>query len=180
MSAMSDLHAEAQRVRTVHDLRNELIEAAPLIASLRSMCGDDEQAFLDTLEGASDITEAVRAVVRWMAEQEAAESAAKGLAETYTARARMFADRKTRTKGALLDVLNELGVRSMPLPEATLTAKTLPPSVVGEADGATLPDDLVRIKREPNKTAIKAALEAGKTVAGYSLSNGGQTLQVKQ
>lgn len=180
MGGMSDLHADAQRVASVHQLRNELVEASPLIRTLRELCGDDEQAFLDNLEGSTDVTEAVRAVVRWMAEQKAAEGSAKALGATYAARAGMYAARYERTKGALLDVLNELGVKSLPLPEATLTAKTLPPSLVGDVDGADLPDDLVRIKREPNKTAIKAALEAGRAVPGYLLSNGGQTLQVKQ
>lgn len=179
MSAMSDLHHDASRVAAVRDLQTELREVAPLIAKLREMCGDDEQAFLDTLEGESDVNEAARRVVRWIIEQGAAEVSCRSLAETYTARARMFAERQVRAKGGLLDLLNELGVKSMPLPEATLSAKALPPSVVGEADPAMLADAFVRIKREADKAAIKAALQAGQFVPGYSLSNGGQTLQMK-
>lgn len=166
-------------MNATEDLRQELREIAPLIARLRDLCGEDEQAFLDTLEGASDVTEAARRVVRWIIEQQAAEASCRDLAETYTARARMFATRQKNAKGGLLDLLNELGVKSVPLPEATLSAKALGVSVVGDADPATLPDALVRIKREPDKAAIKAALEMGELVPGYSLSNGGQTLQMK-
>lgn len=179
MSAMSELHADAGRVQQIRNLSQEVREVAPLIETLRQLCGDDEQAFLDTLEGSTDVNEAARAVVRWMLEQEANGETCKGLSAVYAARSTMFAARHKRAKGALLDLLNELGVKSMPLPEATLSARAVGRSVVGEADPETLPDNLVRIKREPDKTAIKAALEAGQKVEGYALSNGGQTLQVK-
>jgi hypothetical protein len=161
------------------DLAETAREVAPLIRTLRELCGEDEQAFLDTLEGESDVTEAARRVVRWMIEQDAAALSCKGLAGIYEARASMFAERHMKAKGALLDLLNELGVKSMPLPEASLTAKATPPRVVGEADAANLPDNLRRTTYAPDKAAIKAALERGETVEGFTLSNGGQSLQVR-
>lgn len=179
MSAMSELHADAQRIAAIHDLRQEVRETAPLIASLRELCGDDEQAFLDTLEGEADINAAASRVVRWMLEQEANASTCKELAAVYVARASMFSSRHDKAKGALLDLLNELGVKSMPLPEASLTAKATPPKLIGEVDAANLPDHLRRTSYAPDKAAIKAELDAGREVAGFTLSNGGQTLQVK-
>lgn len=179
MSALSDLHAAADRAAAIRDLSREVREIAPLVAALRDLCGDDEQAFLDTLEGESDIDAAASRVVRWMLEQDANANVCKELSAVYAARASMFANRQERAKGALLDLLNELGVKSMPLPEASLTAKATPPKLLGEADAAFLPDHLRRTFYAPDKAAIKAALEAGRVVAGYSLSNGGQTLQVK-
>lgn len=179
MSAMSTLHADAQRVAAIHDLRQELREVAPLIAALRDLCGDDEQAFLDTLEGEADVNTAASRVVRWMLEQEANAHACKELAAVYAARASMFSARQEKAKGALLDLLNELGVKSMPLPEASLTAKATPPKLIGDVDAVHLPEHLRRTSYAPDKAAIKAELDAGRSVAGFSLSNGGQTLQVK-
>lgn len=163
----------------VYDLQRETHETVGLVAKLRELCGEDEQAFLDMIEGETEINEAVRAVVRWMLEQDASALMCKGLAAVYTARAGMFSERHDKTKGLLLDVLNELGVKSMPLPEATLTVKATPAKVLGEVDAATLPDNLRRISYAADKAAIKAELEAGRAVEGYTLSNGGQSLQVK-
>jgi hypothetical protein len=42
-----------------------------------------------------------------------------------------------------------------------------------------IPNDYFRIKYEANKTAIKAALEAGETIEGATLSNGGTTIQIR-
>lgn len=179
MSAMSDLHADAGRVAAIRDLSREVREVAPLVAALRDLCGDDEQAFLDTLEGESDVNAAASRVVRWMLEQDAHANACKELAAVYVARASMFANRHDKAKGALLDLLNELGVKSMPLPEASLTAKATPPKLIGDVDAATLPDNLRRTSYAADKAAIKAELEAGREVAGFSLSNGGQSLQVR-
>jgi hypothetical protein len=53
------------------------------------------------------------------------------------------------------------------------------PALVGEADPETLPDDLVRVKREPNRTAIKAALEDGRDVPGFVMSNGRPTCTIR-
>jgi hypothetical protein len=150
-----------------------------LVGRLRTLCGDDEQAFLDTLDGEADTTEAARRVVRWMNEQAAHVEANKGLAETYANRAKVFEARVHGARNALFHFMQYLGVKSMPLPEATLSISAGTSSLVGEADPAGLPDDLVRIKREPDKTAIKAALEAGRDVPGFTLSNASPRLSVR-
>jgi hypothetical protein len=158
MSALADLH---DLTFTTRDL----------VDRLRTLCGDDEEAFLDTLDGCADTTDAARRVLRWANEQEAQAEAMKDLAATYSARAKVLM--------ALFHFLEYLGVRSMQLPEATISIRQGTVSLTGEADPAALPDDLVRIKREPDKAAIKAAIEAGRHVPGYSLSNGGPVLSVR-
>ena len=62
----------------------------------------------------------------------------------------------------------------------TVSFRIGPPSLVGSADPAGLPDSLVRIKREANKTAIRQAIEAGDDVPGFSMSNGRPVLTVRQ
>lgn len=161
------------------DLRHETHEVANLAARLRDLCGDDDQAFLDTLEGETEAVEAARRVVRWMSEQQANEGACNGLATTYKARAAVFADRVERSRLALFHFLTEMGLKSMPLPEATLSVVAGRVSVVGEADPEKLPERFVRVKREANRSAIKAALEAGERVDGFSLSNNPPTIMVR-
>jgi hypothetical protein len=163
----------------LQDLRQESREAANLAARLRDICGDDEQAFTDTLDGETEAVEAARRVVRWIAEQQAQEGACKGLAETYKARASVFSERQERARVALFHFLTEMGQKSMPLPEGTLSIVAGRVKVEGEPDVDLLPDRLVRVKREPDKAAIKAALEAGEIVRGCSLSNNAPTLMIR-
>jgi hypothetical protein len=42
-----------------------------------------------------------------------------------------------------------------------------------------LPDSVMRIKKEPNRTLIGEKLKAGEDVPGATLSNGGETLIVR-
>lgn len=150
-----------------------------LVDRLRTLCGEDEEAFLDTLDGEADTTEAARRVLRWANEMEAQAGAMKTLAGEYSDRAKVLLGRKDGAREALFHFLQYLGVRAMQLPEGTLSIRQGTVSLSGEADPATLPDDLVRIKREPDKAAIKAALEAGREVPGYVLSNGAPSLSVR-
>lgn len=163
----------------VHDLQHHSREVAGLVAHLRDLCGDDDQAFLDTLEGETEAVDAARRVVRWINEQSANATACKELASVYGAREKAFADRIGRARAGLLNFMQEIGVRSLPLPEATLSIAAGRTSVAGEPDASSLPDELVRIKREPDKTAIKAALERGETVPGCTLSNSPPTLTIR-
>lgn len=163
----------------LEDLRQETREVANLAARLRDLCGEDEQAFVDTLDGETEAVEAARRVVRWIAEQQAQEGACNGLASTYKARASMFAERQERARTALFHFLSEMGQKSMPLPEATLSIVAGRVRVEGEPDVDALRDGLVRVKREPDKAAIKAALEAGEIVPGCSLSNNAPTLMIR-
>lgn len=162
--------------RELSDLQHDTRD---LVGRLRTLCGDDEQAFLDSLDGEADTTDAARRVVRWMVEQDAQAQAMNGLAATYAARSKVFEARYDGARRALFHFMEYLGVRGLPLPEATLSIRAGTVSLSGESDPATLPDDLVRIRREADKTAIKKALEAGRVVEGYSLSNGGPSLSVR-
>lgn len=179
MSAMSDLHADVSRAAGVRELHHLAQDSRELVERLRVICGDDDQAFLDTLDGEMDVTEAASRALRWLHEQQAQAEACKSLSDIYAARRKVFDGRVEGARTALFHFLQYLGVKSMPLPEGTLSIVAGREKVMGDPDADALPDTLVRIKREPDKTAIKAALEAGETVAGYTLSNGGQTLQVK-
>ena len=163
----------------MQDLRQETREVANLVARLRDLCGEDDQAFIDTLDGSTEAVEAARRVVRWIMEQGANQAACKELANVYAGRASMFDERTQRGRTALFHFLQEMGLKSMPLPEATLSVVAGRVSVAGDCDVALLPPHLVRVKREPDRSAIKTALEAGEAVEGFSLSNNAPTLMVR-
>ena len=62
--------------------------------------------------------------------------------------------------------------------EKTVSIAQKPTSVV-IVDESQIPDKFVRVKKEPNKTAIKDALMNNEDVPGAALSNGGTTLQMR-
>lgn len=165
-------------LRALHD--STPFAVSELAKAIRAAVGDDDQAFLDTLDGQVDAIDAARAVVRYIAECEANAQAMGDLADTYKARAKVHADRVPAAKEALLRFMTTIEETTLRLPEATLSVKTGTVQLRGEGNPDTLPAELVRIKREPDKAAIKARLEAGQPVEGYSLSNGAPTLQVRR
>jgi len=61
---------------------------------------------------------------------------------------------------------------------ATLSIRAGQPRVI-VTDEAVLPDNCVRIKREPNKIAIKELLGRGEQIAGAELSNSEPSLTVR-
>lgn len=167
-------------MHVLEELSREQVEVSALAEKIRELCGDDDQAFCDTLAGASNVEEAASAVVRWITECETWAKANKDTAEIYTMRAKVLGDRKERGRTALLRFMDALGVRSLPLPEANLSIRQGTPSVAGEADVTKLPPRLVRITQAPDLAAIKAALQAGETVEGVTLSNGPPSLTIRR
>jgi len=166
------------------DLTAQLRDPAliTLAQQLRELVGDDDVAFVDMLDGESNVVETVRAALRMEAACEANEAACKALAQRYGARAHDFAGRRERLRNAIVQFMGETGEKSMTLPEGTITRKAGAPKVVGDADPNTLPPEFVRIKTDISldRTAIKRALEQGADVPGFSLSNGCETLQIRK
>ncbi len=138
---------------------------------------DDEEFKMNVLEGETDFHRILTSLVR---KAQFAGTIATGIAEE----ARRLAERKKRyerqeefNRALIKEVMEIAEIRKAELPLATLVISNKSASVI-ITDETLLPDNLVRIKREPNKTEIKKALEAG-PVAGAELSNGGTTLVIR-
>ena len=66
--------------------------------------------------------------------------------------------------------MNTAELKRAELPEATLSVRSGQPKVliINEQE---IPDEYMRIKKEPDKTRIKAALSGNQNVPGAALSN---------
>jgi hypothetical protein len=138
---------------------------------------DDEEFKMNVLEGETDFHRILTSLVR---KAQFAAAIAAGISEET----RRLGDRKRRyerqedfNRALIKEVMEIAEIRKAELPLATLVISNKAASVI-ITDETLLPDNLVRIKREPNKTEIKKALEAG-PVAGAELSNGGTTLVIR-
>lgn len=163
----------------LNNLRNLGREIAPLAEKIRELAGDDDLAFIDTLDGETDAIRAASAAVRMVAAMEALEGASKALAQRYGSRAQDFADRSQRARDALAHFMAEIGEKRLTLPEGTITLAAGQASLQGDPDVSTLPDDYCRVTKAPDRALIKKALQDGYEVPGYSLSNAKPRLQIR-
>jgi Gp157 protein len=139
---------------------------------------DDEVLRSDVLEGATDMNDVLVRLV-----EEAITS--KSLVIAITDRFDRLAERRARIRrrvdflrGLILQIMQAANLKKIELPEVTLIQRASQPQIVGEVDADALPDDLVTIKREPNRTAIREALQAHRELPGLSLGNAPPSLQV--
>lgn len=166
----------ADDLRPLTSIPPQIIELA---AQLHELCGDDAIALTDTLEGCTDTIRAARSAVRIIQSNEALAEAAKEAGNRLLARAKDFESRGQRGRDALSHFMQEIAAPSLVLPEATVTLSAGRPSLSGDADPATLPDDLVKVERKPDRAKIKDAINAGRVIEGYSLSNARPRLQLR-
>lgn len=148
---------------------------------LQAVYGEDmdEQTLLDTIEGETDIVEAIAKLMR-------AVDLDAALVDGINARKKELDDRKTRLenriasiKATVLWAMEETGRKKIELPDMTLSARLGTPSVVIENEDE-IPDDFMDVKVTPNKTRIKDILKGGNPVPGCRLSNGANTLSVRK
>lgn len=154
-------------------------QIAALSAHIRAVAGDDDEAWLDTLDGETDAVGAARAVVRQIIETDANAEALKVVAATYSERKRAMEVRVDRLRGALLRFMQDIGEKTLPLPEATVSVGIGQPSLIGEPDVETLPEGYVKIAKSADRTLIRKALLDGFDVEGCTLSNAEPRLSLR-
>ena len=152
------------------ELRRRLIEADPDI---------DETTLLDTLEGATNLKEALGEVIRSALEDEAMLSGLKGRLEDLKVRLERIRHRIEKKREVALAVMEETGVEKLCEPDFTVSLRISPPGVV-----ITSEEDIPEwfwIPQAPklDKRGILDAIKAGTAVAGAELSNSRVSLSVR-
>lgn len=163
------------------DVRAEAIKEIDAIKALRagiSALTDDEDTIRDTLEGEVDLTGLITRLLHSIKTDEALQ---EGLTD-YIGRLKARSDRygaRIDAKRALIQQAMEISSRrSVETPVATVSLKKTAPKVVitNEADVPgqfwKRPDPVI------DKRALLAALKGG-DVPGASLSNGGETIDIR-
>lgn len=167
---MNALSAKLTDYKTVKD---RLLAEYP---SLR----DDDDALCDTLEGCTDLPDALCGIMRAVDDDETAVAAIKDRIKQLQARADRIAARAIGRRDIVAAAMQDAGLKRLPMHDMTVTISARPPSVV-VTDEAALPNEfLVFAPPKPNKTAIKDALKAGREIPGAMLSNGGMSLTVRK
>ena len=160
-----------------HELANWEAMKAKLLAEMPELA-EDEQTLLDTLEGLTELHEQLTEIIRSANKDAAFADATNTQMQRLRDRKAALVQRAERKKQVCLHYMEMAGLKRIDAPDMTVTRKAVPPGVQ-ITDAETIPDNFCRFKREPNKTAIKAALKEGWDVPGATLTNGGETIQVK-
>lgn len=128
----------------------------------------------DTVEGLQgDIEAKLRAVIAYSLELSILATGAADAAKRMQERAKSLQSRVEWLHGYALRAMQDTGIGQVQTDEWAAKVAKKPPSVQ-IAEGVELPPDLLRTKTttEPDKTAIKAAIEAGRVIEGVTLAQG--------
>lgn len=146
--------------------------------NIRALCGDDQDTFLDTLDGETDAMDILGTLIKERNEVLGNEAALKKLAKQYKERADRMnakADAIAQTMGHLLDAMGE---RKVQHPFATVS-RTKPRARVVIEDEHQIPTQLMKTKKSPDLTAIKAQMDAGEYVPGAAIALGNEGVTVR-
>ena len=152
------------------ELRRRLIETDPDI---------DETTLLDTLEGASNLKEALGEVIRSALDDEAMLAGLKGRLDDLKVRLDRIRQRIEKKREVALAVMEETGIEKLLEPDFTVSLRVSPPGVA-----ITSEEDIPEwfwVPQPPklDKRAILDTIKAGTAVSGAQLSNSRVSLAVR-
>ena len=167
---MSNIRLLSTESNRFMELRRRLIEADPDI---------DETTLLDTLEGATDLHEAIGEVIRSALEDEAMLSGLKGRLEDLRERLERIRARGEKKRQVALAVMEDTGVEKLMQPDFTVSLRASPQGLT-----ITSEEDIPEwfwVPQAPklDKRAILDAIKAGTAVMGAELSNSKVSLTVR-
>ena len=142
---------------------------------------DDESLKLDMLEGETGLNEIVSRLLADNEDDEGTIASLDAQIDIRAARKERLQHRIEGRKTAIASLMDCARITKLPLPEATLSLRTLQPRVKVAA-AEELPDEYVTVLeiRKPNMEAIKDAVERGETIPGVVMTNGGSSLTVRR
>ena len=162
-------------------LHNESENARALLAAVEHIITDDDVCRADTVEGETNLPDAIDAAYQFVLDREALQAANDKEIATLKARNAAFESQIGRAKDAIRQAIGKAGLKSLATRKRTYVCKRVPPVAV-PVDEAQIPERFWVQPPAPakriDKTALLAALKEGE-VAGAILSNGGETLAVR-
>jgi hypothetical protein len=140
---------------------------------------EDEEAWIATLESETSFEDLLTSVVRRIEDTKALVIGTKDRFEELKSRKDRFEHRVDTLRNLAFKIMQAAELAKVELPEATLSLRAGTQQLIGEVDPQELPDELCKISRDLNRTAIKEALKTGLTVPGFELSNSPPSLTIR-
>lgn len=163
----------------VAQLTRETSAAVAIIEATRDLLGDDADMIATTVEGETNLHEAIAAAVRRLAELEALSDGIDLLAGALSVRKERFSKQRQSIREAIAVAMEAAELRKLELPLATVSLTATAPKVI-VSDESAIPTNWMKAQPPKlDKEAITKALKDGATIPGATLSNGGQTIALR-
>lgn len=143
-----------------------------------SELAEDDVLRADMIEGSTDVHSVLAKLLDIEREAFSMEAGVGIRREALHARQKRYGRHAEGTRALILKIMQHAALRSVPLPEATLTVRAGSPRVI-ITDETMLPEELCSFDIRPNKAAIKERIVAGETVPGAVLSNSEPSLTIR-
>jgi len=163
----------SQSVHVHNELRARLLREFPDLH-------EDEAALIDTLEGISDLNDAIVAVWESAADDDAMCAAIDDRIKTMKERFDRICLRSQRKRAIIQEAMEEAGIKKIESAVVTLSIRNNPAKVI-ITDDALIPEQFHKVKtiESIDIAAIKEAMKDGQVVPGATLSNGSQSLAAR-
>jgi hypothetical protein len=138
---------------------------------------EDEDLRADMLEGSTTFRETIEKVLRHVQDNIYLANACREAERDIHARRIRFEKRVEIGREMMKVLMEAADLRKLEFPTGTVSVMNTAPQVV-VLNEYEIPDDFMRIKKEPNKVLLKEVLEK-MDVPGVTLSNGGTALVIR-
>ncbi|MBX5010869.1 hypothetical protein HJB67_12980 [Rhizobium lentis] len=139
---------------------------------------EDETLRADMLEGETNLGAVLTRLLGHEREAASMVTAIKKRADELDARKKRQERRQAAMRALMMRLMKAANLPKVPLTEATVSI-TKGRDSVEVLDEAALPARFLKVVKSPDKTLIKAALDAGKKVKGAAIKTGDDTLTVR-
>jgi Siphovirus Gp157 len=139
---------------------------------------EDDVLRADMIEGETDVFEFLTALEHKRQDACAGMDGIATRIDALAQRSRRLDRREQSIRKMMHKILDAADLRKVELPEATISIRNTAPKVI-IIEQSELPDYYIRIKKEPDKVLIGAALKAGSTIPGAVLSNPEPTISIR-
>lgn len=141
----------------------------------------DDPALPDSLDGCCDLPDTLAAMVRRARCLEADCEALVAMEKRFKARREGKLAAVERLRDRVAHYMTEAGMPHLERPDFRASFRRTPPPLIVSDDVSAdaLPDHVVKVLRQINKTALRAAVEAGETFPGVALGNPSRSIQIR-
>jgi hypothetical protein len=167
-------------VNEVQTVKSELVIFSELRRRLTELYADlDEQTLADTLEGATNLREALAALIRSALEDEALAKGLRSLLDRMKERLSRLEARADSKRLIVLDTMKAAALQKCVEPDFTASLRTVAPSLVILCETEIPTQFLTPQPPKIDRRSLLQALNDGASIPGVSLSADQLTLSVR-
>jgi DNA repair exonuclease SbcCD ATPase subunit len=152
-------------------------EITTLLDSIPEL-SEDESLKQDMLEGSTDLIEFSDELIQEIYIIQGYINSLKDNKDRISKRIESFEKKRNFYRTLIHRLMETAKTRKLVTPNGTISI-SLKPFAVEIVEEELIPDEFMRIKKEPNKTLIGEKLKSGQQIPGARLSNGGETLTIR-